>query len=164
MTQNLPSQNNNIDIAEYRPNVGIALFNAQGLVLIAERLDNPGYWQMPQGGINPEEEPEAAVFRELEEELGTRKAEIIALATDWICYDFPPEVKKKIGSPFKGQRQKWIALRFLGTEADIHLDAHEQPEFSRWKWVPLAEVADYAVPFKRDVYAYVAREFALYAQ
>jgi putative (di)nucleoside polyphosphate hydrolase len=148
----------------YRPGVGIALFNGDGHVLIAERLDNPGGWQMPQGGIDAGEDPEAAVFREMEEEIGTRNAKIIGMVKDWIYYDFPPPLAKRLwGGKYRGQRQKWIALKFLGKDSDINLNTHTHPEFSRWKWVPLAHLPDYAVPFKRGVYERLIKEFAQYA-
>lgn len=151
------------DNKDYRPGVGIVLFNADGHVLVAERIDNPGNWQMPQGGIDAGEEPETAVFREMEEEIGTRKAEIIGMVDDWIYYDFPPAVKKKLNTHYIGQRQKWIALRFTGQDSDIRLDLHTHPEFSQWKWIPLRDLAGHAVPFKRDVYERVTREFEKYA-
>jgi putative (di)nucleoside polyphosphate hydrolase len=150
-----------LDPAKYRPGVGIVLFNKDGLVLIAERLDNPGGWQMPQGGIDEGEEPEVAVFREMEEEIGTRNARIIGMVDDWIYYDFPSALGKKLwGGRYAGQRQKWIALRFLGKDSDIILDTHHDPEFSRWKWVPLQDLMQYVVPFKRAVYERVIKEFA----
>lgn len=152
-------------MARYRPGVGIVLFNKDGHVLIAERLDNPGGWQMPQGGIDEGEAPEAAVFREMEEEIGTRNAEILGMMEDWICYDFPTAAlaRKLWSGKYIGQRQKWIALRFLGQDSDIKLDAHSEPEFSRWKWVPLNDLMQYVVPFKRAAYERVIREFGKYA-
>jgi putative (di)nucleoside polyphosphate hydrolase len=148
---------------EYRDGVGIVLFNKDGHVFVAERLDNSGGWQMPQGGIDDGEPPEIAVFREMEEEIGTRNAKIIGLIEDWIYYDFPPELAKKLwNGKYRGQRQKWIALKFLGEDREINLEAHTHPEFSRWKWVPLSEVLKYAVPFKREVYDRVIKEFTKY--
>ena len=161
---NQSSASHSPDMKAYRPGVGIVLFNADKHVLIAERIDNPGNWQMPQGGIDAGEAVEIAVFREMEEEIGTRKAEIIGMVDDWICYDFPAHVKKKLRTRYIGQRQKWIALRFLGQDSDIILDTHTQPEFSRWKWVPLNDLMQYAVPFKRAVYERVIREFKKYAE
>lgn len=141
--------------------MGIVLFNKDGHVLIAERLDNLGSWQMPQGGIDAGEAPEIAVFREMEEEIGTRNAEIIAVMEDWITYDFPAALGKKLWKgQYCGQRQKWIALRFKGQDSDIRLDAHSHPEFKQWKWVPLHDLMHYVVPFKRAVYERVIQEFA----
>ena len=152
------------ELFNYRPGVGVVLFNKDGHVLIAERLDNPGSWQMPQGGIDEGEEPETAVFREMEEEIGTRNAKILGMLNDWICYDFPPALAKKLWEgQYTGQRQKWIALRFLGQDSEIKLDTHHEPEFSRWKWVPLKDLLQYVVPFKRAVYEKVISEFKKYA-
>ena len=160
-----PPQNNSKSREQaYRPGVGIVLFNRDGHVLIAERIDNPGGWQMPQGGIDAGESPEIAVFREMEEEIGTRNAKIIGMVEDWIYYDFPLPLSKKLwGGKYLGQRQKWIALKFLGQDSDINLQMHTHPEFSQWKWVPLASLPDYAVPFKRAVYERIIKEFEKYA-
>lgn len=148
----------------YRPGVGIVLFNKDGQVLIAERLDNPGGWQMPQGGIDAGEEPEIAVFREMEEEIGTRNAKILATLEEWIFYDFPPPLAKRLwGGKYRGQKQKWIALKFLGQDGDIRLEAHSDPEFSQWKWVSIDSLLDYVVPFKRAVYERVIKEFSPYS-
>jgi putative (di)nucleoside polyphosphate hydrolase len=145
---------------DYRPGVGIVLFNREGKVLIAERLDNPGAWQMPQGGIDEGEEPEIAVFREMEEEIGTRNARILAVMPDWLYYELPAHLSKRLwDGKWKGQRQKWIALEFLGDDKEIRLDSHSHPEFSRWKWVPLKDLQSYAVPFKRETYATVIKAF-----
>ncbi len=154
----------------YRPNVGAVLFDARGLVLVARRADLPreaadtSGWQLPQGGIDPEEEPRAAVLRELAEEIGTDRAEILAEHDAWLSYDFPPHVR--LGGPkqrFRGQRQRWFALRFLGTDADIRLDAHAPAEFDAFRWVRLADVPGLAVPWKRPVYEAVAAAFARFA-
>jgi putative (di)nucleoside polyphosphate hydrolase len=119
---------------------------------------------MPQGGIDEGEEPETAVFREMEEEIGSRKAEILDMLDDWIYYDFPPHLSRKLwDGKYRGQRQKWIALRFLGDDSDIRLEAHTHPEFGRWKWVPIDNLLDYVVPFKRGVYERVIGEFSKYA-
>ena len=148
----------------YRPGVGIVLFNKDGHVLIAERIDNPGGWQLPQGGIDAGEEPEIAVFREMEEEIGTRNAQIIGAMEEWITYDFPlPLAQKLWNGRYRGQKQKWIALKFLGQDSDIRLETHTHPEFSRWKWMPLNNLLDYVVPFKRAVYERVIKEFRHYA-
>lgn len=144
----------------YRPGVGIVLLNSQGFVFVAERLDNPGAWQMPQGGIDEGEEPEIAVFREMEEEIGTRDARIVGSLNDWIYYDIPDRTAQRLwDGKYKGQRQKWIALEFLGADHDIDLEAFEHPEFSRWKWVPITHVLDDIVPFKRAVYDHVLKAF-----
>jgi len=153
------------DVALYRPGVGIALFNRHGHVFVGERLDNPGAWQMPQGGIDEGEDIEIAVFREMEEEIGTRNARIIDMIEDWIYYDIPEHTARKLwDNKFRGQRQKWIALEYLGDDNDIKLDAFSHPEFGRWQWVPIEQLLDYAVPFKRDVYLRVIECFSCHAR
>lgn len=153
------------DSRTYRPGVGIVLFNRKGDVFVAERLDNPGAWQMPQGGIDEGEAPEIAVFREMEEEIGTRNARILGMMKDWVRYDIPDRTSKKLwGGKYRGQQQKWIALEFMGDDRDIDLEAHHDPEFSQWKWVPISDLLDYVVSFKRDVYRRVMEEFTPYAK
>lgn len=149
------------DDALYRPGVGIVLFNKAGLVFIAERLDNPGAWQMPQGGIDAGEAPEVAVFREMEEEIGTRNARILGVYPDWLYYDLPPHTAQRVwGGKWKGQRQKWIALEFMGDDAEIRLDSHSHPEFGRWEWVTVSDMLSRVVSFKRGVYETVMKDFA----
>ncbi len=144
----------------YRDGVGIMLLNADGKVFTGQRLDSKlEAWQMPQGGIDPGETPVETAFRELAEETGVTKAEVIAEARDWLFYDLPDEL---IGTIWKGryagQRQKWFAMRFVGTDADVDI-ATAHPEFRTWRWSTLAELADMIVPFKRDLYAAVLAEF-----
>ena len=145
----------------YRRGVGLALFNRAGLVFAAQRIDTPGEaWQMPQGGIDKGELPRQAAFRELKEEIGTDKAEIVAELDEWLSYDLPGEVAGRIWrGGFKGQTQKWFALAFTGSDADIDL-ATPSPEFKAWRWMQLDAVCDAIVAFKRPVYERVAREFA----
>lgn len=154
----------------YRDNVGAVLFNRAGLVFVARRADlpnaegAPGGWQLPQGGMDPGEDPAVAVFRELEEEIGTARAEILGEHPDWMTYDLPPElIGKALGGKYRGQRQRWFALRFNGTDADIRLDLDPHPEFDAWRWAPLAELPGMAVAFKRAIYEVLARDFARYA-
>lgn len=154
----------------YRPNVGAVLFNAAGLILVARRADmpnaegSPGGWQLPQGGMDEGEDPAVAVFRELEEEIGTAKAEILADHPDWLNYDLPPElIGKALGGRYRGQTQKWFALRFLGADSDIRLDLDPHPEFDAWRWARLAELPGMAVPFKRAIYERLAADFARFA-
>ena len=144
----------------YRPNVGVILVNRDGRVFVAARIDNPAdAWQMPQGGIDKGEDPAAAALRELEEEIGTGKAEIVAESEGWYQYDLPPELVGKMwGGKYRGQKQKWYVLRFLGTDADINLDTRH-PEFRAWKWVPFEQVPDLIVPFKRDLYQELVATF-----
>ena len=144
----------------YRPCVGIALFNKEGLVFVGERIDTPGAWQMPQGGIDEGESLEQAAIRELFEETGTDKAEIIRIAEETICYDLPEDLRKTLwDARFRGQEQQWIAMRFTGEDSDININQHAHPEFSDWQWIKLEEAADFIVPFKRDVYKRIAELF-----
>ena len=151
----------------YRPNVGAALFNQDGLVLVARRADlpnaegAPGVWQLPQGGIDPDEDPRQAVLRELREEIGTDKARIIAEHPDWLSYALPPHLLgRSLGGRYRGQRQRWFALRFEGTDADIRLDLDPHPEFNAWKWLPLDELPRQEVGFKQAIYSILALSFA----
>ena len=159
----------------YRANVGIALFNAQGRVLIARRFKDdgpeiimPGFeWQMPQGGIDPDEDPRPAAQRELYEETGVTSVEYLGETAAWMTYDFPPYdgPPHRLGI-IRGQRQKWFAFRFVGNEREIVVadTRNDQvPEFDAWRWEPLANVAALVVPFRRAIYEAVAKEFARFA-
>ncbi len=154
----------------YRPNVGAMLFNARGEVFVGRRADIPEgdaaarVWQMPQGGIDGDEDPAVAVFRELQEEIGTDKAEILGEHPEWLTYDLPPQlVGRALRGKYRGQRQRWFALRFTGTDADIQLDLYPHQEFDAWRWVALAELPELAVAFKRTIYEELARSFARFA-
>ena len=149
----------------YRPCVGIMLIDRSGRVFVAQRIDNPGAaWQMPQGGIDEGESPRQAALRELHEETGTDKAEILAESRAWLRYDLPAELVPRIwGGRYRGQEQKWFALRFLGDDADIDI-ATETPEFSAWRWVEMADLPDIIVPFKRRIYQEVIAEFGHLAE
>jgi putative (di)nucleoside polyphosphate hydrolase len=154
----------------YRLNVGAVLFNQAGQVLVARRADLPnaegpaGGWQLPQGGIDDGEDPSGAVLRELEEEIGTAKAEIIGEHPDWLTYDLPPHlVGVALRGRYRGQRQRWFALRFTGVDADIRLDLDPPPEFDAWRWAALAELPALAVAFKRPIYQVLAVSFAQFA-
>jgi len=148
----------------YRPCAGIMLINAQKSIFVGERLDgqDSGIWQMPQGGIDPGEEPMAAAMREMEEEIGTRNAEIIAETPDWLTYDLPPDLRGKVWcGRYRGQKQKWFLLRFLGTDAEINLQT-EHPEFSAWKWTDADALVAEVIAFKRDIYRQIRSAFADY--
>ena len=154
----------------YRPNVGAVLFDRRGQVFVARRADLPnaegtaGGWQLPQGGIDADEDPRVAVLRELEEEIGTAHAEIIGEHADWLTYDLPPElIGHALGGRYRGQRQRWFALRFTGQDSDIRLDLDPHPEFNAWRWTPLPELPGLAAPFKRPIYETLVRSFQRFA-
>jgi len=136
------------------------LFNQDGKVFVGKRIDQTVEgWQMPQGGIDKGETPQQAALRELQEEVGTDKAEIIAEMDDWVTYDLPAHlVGLAFKGKYKGQRQKWFALRFTGQDSDIDLTAHE-PEFSAFQWVSLEALPALIVPFKRETYKTVIAAF-----
>ncbi|MGH6815736.1 MAG: RNA pyrophosphohydrolase [Hyphomicrobiaceae bacterium] len=154
----------------YRPCVGIMVLNRDGHVWVGRRIDAPEdpegrgtWWQMPQGGIDEGEEPRAAVLRELYEETGLRTVEIVAEMPGWQHYDLPAAlVGHAWQGRYRGQKQKWFAVRFTGSDEEVRIDAPpgHTTEFDRWRWVPLDELLDLVVPFKRDVYARVVAAFA----
>ncbi len=157
----------------YRPCVGIVLFNATGLVWVGRRIAkwegdvSPSLWQMPQGGIDENESPTQAAMRELEEETGTADAEIIGECPRWLRYDLPEEALGiGLKGKYRGQAQKWFAMRFLGGDDDINIDAPmgAKAEFDDWKWVPLEETVTRIVDFKRPIYQELVREFAQLAK
>ncbi|XP_042425424.1 nudix hydrolase 26, chloroplastic-like isoform X1 [Zingiber officinale] len=154
----------------YRRNVGICLINPENKIFSASRLDIPGAWQMPQGGIDGEEDARIAAFRELKEETGVTSAEILAEVPYWLTYDFPPEVRAKLnklwGTDWKGQAQKWFLFRFTGSEDEINLagDGSEKPEFGEWMWMTPHQVIDHAVDFKKSVYEEVLKFFKSHLQ
>ena len=143
MTINLP----------YRPGVGIMLLNDWAKVFVAKRIDMTSEaWLMQKGGIDAGETPEQAAIRELEEETGVTDASIVAELPDWFDYDLPEHLVPKLGSGrFRGQTQKWFAMKLNGPDDQINIET-EHPEFSEWKWVDIGEIPDLIVPFKRDMY------------
>jgi putative (di)nucleoside polyphosphate hydrolase len=159
----------------YRPNVGIALFNTAGRVFIAKRFKDDGpeiilpglEWQMPQGGIDAQEDPRPAAVRELYEETGVTSVEYLGETPDWMAYDFPPyEGPPHRLAVFRGQRQKWFAFRFLGEEREIVVTdwrSGQEPEFDAWRWESLENVPALVVPFRPEIYTAVAKAFAAFA-
>jgi 8-oxo-dGTP pyrophosphatase MutT (NUDIX family) len=144
---------------DYRPGVGIMLLNANKQVFVGHRSKTKGKaWQMPQGGIEDGEEPRAAAFRELKEEIGTNNAEILSESKGWLFYDLPEGlIAKARHGAWRGQRQKWFVMRFKGSDAEI--DIRTGREFSAWKWAAVEDLPDLIVPFKRAVYLSLLDEF-----
>ena len=147
----------------YRPCVGIMLINDNGHIFGGQRIDNRAEaWQMPQGGIDAGEDVETACFREMREEIGTDKADILSIHPEWLNYDIPlPLANRLWGGSYRGQSQKWVALRYTGKDSDINI-ATEEPEFFSWQWMSPADLIQLAVPFKRPVYEDIMSQFAQY--
>lgn len=151
----------------YRPCVGLMILNQSGLVWIGRRVDARtqgsvgSWWQMPQGGIDDGETPEAAALREMREETGMRNGRIIGESARWYPYDLPANLQSRVwGGKYRGQTQKWFAIRFTGSDSEIDISpAEHEAEFADWRWAPVGEVLQLIVPFKRDVYAAVIDEF-----
>ena len=156
----------------YRPCVGIMLVNREGLVFVGRRkrsagpehVDDTHAWQMPQGGIDPGEAPLEAAFRELHEETNVRSASLLAEAPDWYSYDLPPEITGRAWrGRYKGQTQKWFALRFEGEDSEIDIatpgGGQHKAEFEAWRWEPFENLPGLIIPFKRPVYNKVVEAF-----
>jgi putative (di)nucleoside polyphosphate hydrolase len=150
------------DDRPYRRGVGVMLLNHQGKVFVGARIDNTDEaWQMPQGGIDKGEEPWATGLRELEEETGIppHLVERIADCPERLKYDLPEELRGKLwGGKWKGQDQDWYLARFLGHDSDVNI-ATKHPEFREWKWIAPEQVPELIVPFKREMYRRLLREF-----
>lgn len=144
----------------YRPCVGIMLLNADNKVFVARRIDTRAEaWQMPQGGIDEGEDALTAALREMREEIGTDNAEIIAESAGWLEYDLPEDLVPKLwGGRYRGQKQKWFVLRYLGQDSDIDINT-ETPEFLEWKWAEMQDLPSLIVPFKRALYERLVNEF-----
>ena len=147
----------------YRPCVGILLINSNNHIFAGQRIDNHlEAWQMPQGGIDEGEDVTTACFREMKEEIGTDKATILAIHSEWLNYDIPEVLANKLWHrKYRGQTQKWVALRFQGSDSDINIGT-PLPEFSNWCWVIPEKLPSLAAPFKRKVYEHVLTEFKPY--
>ena len=148
----------------YRPCAGFMLVNAQRRVFVGERIDKKalGFWQMPQGGIDPGEDPQTAALRELHEETGVGPdlVEVVAPASKPMHYDLPPDLLGKVWKgKYRGQIQHWFLGRFLGSDADIDLEAHDPPEFQAFRWVEPEQLPELIIPFKREVYTALVEEF-----
>jgi putative (di)nucleoside polyphosphate hydrolase len=155
--------------SDYRPCVGIMVLNRAGEVWIGRRHDAPAepegpgaWWQMPQGGIDGREDPAQAALRELQEETGIRSVRIIAESPAWYTYDLPPNLRPNAWSGrYRGQKQKWFAVRFTGSDAEVVLaQPGHKPEFDTWRWAGIGELPGLVVPFKRPVYEQVVRDFS----
>ncbi len=155
----------------YRPCVGVALFNRDGLVWAGRRAgkaNNEGsgdWWQMPQGGIDEGEDARTAALRELAEETGVRSATIIGEIPGWLTYDLPGHlIGKAWGGRYRGQKQKWFAMRFTGPDSEIDISGiGHAPEFDLWRWERLERMPELIIPFKRKVYEQVAEAFREFA-
>jgi putative (di)nucleoside polyphosphate hydrolase len=158
----------------YRPCVGLIVLNRDGRVFIGRRSGGPEpvdithVWQMPQGGLDPGEDPYACGLRELAEETNIRSVEHLATIDGWLCYDIPRElVGRAWQGKYRGQTQKWFALRFTGNDGEIDLEhpaGGHAPEFVAWRWEPMQNLPDLVVPFKRKTYERVVKEFARFAK
>lgn len=143
----------------YRPCVGVMLLDGEGRIFVGERLDTPGAWQMPQGGIDDGETPVGAARRELWEETGIADASLLAVSRQWRTYDVPERLSRRAwGGKYRGQAQIWVLFRFTGSDGDVDLAAHHA-EFGRFKWTGPDTLLTEIVDFKRDVYADVIEEF-----
>ena len=153
----------------YRPCAGMMVLNRDGLVFVGRRVDGPEHvdvthvWQMPQGGLDPDEDPYKGALRELAEETNITSVKLLGESRDWFAYDLPPDVAKTAWrGRYRGQKQKWYALRFTGDEREIDIanpaGGHE-PEFVEWRWEPARNLPDLVIPFKRKTYESVLAEF-----
>ncbi len=149
----------------YRPCAGIMMINADNKIFVGRRIDMPSeHWQMPQGGIDKGEDPLTAARRELLEEVGTNKIEVLDSIEDWLTYDLPNHLLGKVWKgKYRGQSQKWYLFRFTGTDHDINIET-EHPEFSEWKWTDPQKLVEEIVPFKKEIYSIIAKRFSSHLQ
>jgi len=147
---------------KYRPNVGAVIFNKNGYIWIGERADiqNSSEWQMPQGGIDKDENPRTALFREVYEETGIKSIKIIDQTKKWIKYIIPKDISKnKWNGKYIGQKQKWFLLYFHGNEDEININLSNKPEFKSWKWDKINNIEDIVPKFRKNVYKEVFKYF-----
>lgn len=144
----------------YRPSVGLIILNKKHEVFVGRRIDSKlEAWQMPQGGIDDGETPTEAALREMKEEIGTNNATIIAESKQWYKYDLPIYLISKLwNGKYRGQRQKWFILNFLGEDSEININYHDA-EFTEWKWIKIEELAQITISFKKNLYLSVIEEF-----
>ena len=148
-------------LKKYRKCVGMMILNQDNSILVGRRLDHPsGFWQMPQGGIDNNEVPQDAVWREMKEEIGTNNVKLIFTSSQWLNYEIPEETLIKLpwGKKYIGQTQKWFVFRFIGEDNEINVGT-ENPEFSEWKWISHKDILNNVVPFKKNLYIEVLKEF-----
>jgi putative (di)nucleoside polyphosphate hydrolase len=161
----------------YRIGVGILLIDRRGLVWTGRRrpkwagthtgLGQGHIWQLPQGGLQPGEDPLDAAYRELEEETGIRSADLVAELNTWTTYDLPPElIGVALKGRYRGQRQRWFAMRFFGDDSEIDIGPRNgcKAEFDRWRWRPVGELPELAIPYKRALYSELSRVFGPHAR
>ena len=164
-----------IESLPYRPCAGITVFNRDGLVFAGRRTDGPEHtdtthvWQMPQGGIDDNEDPYKAALRELYEETNIRSVEKLGEVPEWLTYDIPREILSGAWQgKYRGQKQKWYALRFTGDDSEIDVTnpggGHHKAEFLAWRWVDIRELPALVVPFKQQLYVRVVQEFEMFAR
>jgi putative (di)nucleoside polyphosphate hydrolase len=162
------------DLLPYRPCAGITVFNRAGLVFVgrraggADHVDRTHVWQMPQGGIDEGEDPYQGALRELYEETNITSVEKLGEIPEWLPYDIPRDIASEAwGGKYRGQTQKWFALRFIGEDREIDVinpAGGHKPEFLDWRWVKIEELPELVVPFKRQTYERVLKDFARFAR
>jgi len=162
------------DDLPYRPCVGLMVINQAGRVFIGRRTDGPEHvdrthvWQMPQGGIDAGEDPWPAALRELHEETSIKSVEKLGEVEEWLTYDIPPNIVGQAWKgKYRGQKQKWYAVRFMGSEGEINVlrpAGGHKPEFIEWRWEPMRNLPGLIIPFKRPVYERVVKEFSRFAK
>ncbi len=169
----MPQHTFRLENLPYRPCVGVMVLNREGLAFIGRRINGPEHvdehhvWQMPQGGVDAEEDVWQAALRELYEETNIRSVEKLGEIAEWLPYDLPADlIGAAWGGRYRGQTQKWYAVRFTGKDSEIdivHPAGGHDPEFIEWRWEPIANLPKLIIPFKRLVYQRVVEEFARFA-